>query len=490
MISRPTWGSGLLIVLGVSMVAALMGTARAQDATDPFADPVVIDLRDGAQIEAALVSSGLDAAWRSATGLHDVTRAMVVDYQGDGDDLIADLLTLAARLESTSEQHERVTTRMRRAAIVVAEAQEAERQRTIERNLADVHLRGVVALVQSVAIDLFAGNGDSADELLGADGQALVRAQREMELQGHTLDEMLARRDRAIASLARAEDELRAATLELERLTANHEQLRQEALLLVRAESALEAEARELLPAAADAFVLADVPRGGDLTVRALDAYVRAETTYTEIDPSCRITWRTLAAVGRVEGSHGTYGGRVLQLTGQPNDDIIGLALDGEAVDNFGDTVANIRDTDNGRYDGDTVFDRAIGPMQFIPQTWESWKADGDGDGEYDPQDLDDAALAAAGYLCNYGRHSDWENWKNAIFGYNHSAHYVASVKSALDDMQRIRLPEVEGVELWPSQPWGVYVPMPLPDPCEPDENGVVGEDCVPPVEELLAVPG
>ena len=43
MISRPSWGSGLLIVLGVSMVAALMGSARAQDASDPFADPVVIE---------------------------------------------------------------------------------------------------------------------------------------------------------------------------------------------------------------------------------------------------------------------------------------------------------------------------------------------------------------------------------------------------------------------------------------------------------------
>ena len=472
------------------MVAALMGSARAQDASDPFAEPVVIDLRDGAQIEAALVSSGLDAAWRSATGLHDVTRAMVVDYQGDGEDLVADLLTLAARLESTSEQHDRVTTRMRRAAIVVTEAQEAERQRIIERNLADAHLRGVVALVQSVAIDLFAGNGDSADELLGADGQALVRAQREMELQGHTLDEMLARRDRAIAELAHAEDELRFAMLELERLTANHEQLRQEAMLLVRAEAALEAEARELLPAAADAFVLADVPQGGTLTVRALDAYVRAEVGQAEIDPRCRISWRTIAAVGRVEGSHGTYGGRVLQLTGQPDDDIVGLVLDGSSVDNFGDTVANIRDSDGGRYDGDPVYDRAVGPMQFIPQTWERWKADGDGDGEYDPQDLDDAALAAAGYLCAYGSHSNWENWKTAIFGYNHSAHYVASVKSALDDMQKVVLPQVDEVELWPSQPRGVYVPMPLPDPCAPDENGVVSEECVEPVEELLAVPG
>ncbi|MEM8705985.1 MAG: lytic murein transglycosylase [Actinomycetota bacterium] len=473
-----------------------MGPARAQDGSGGFVEPVAVDLRDGSQVEAVLATVGLDAAWRSATGLHDITRAMVVQYPAGDESSVDDLLRLVGRITSTDEQHERVTTRLRRAAIAVTEAQEAERQRTIERNLADAHLRGSIALVQSVAIDLFAGNGDSDDELLGSDGQALVQAQRTMELQGHTLEEMLERREQAILALQRAEDALREATLELERLTANHATLRDEALLLVRAQAALEDEAHELLPIAATAFVLAEVPRAVNLTPRALDAYVRAEIATAELDPRCRISWRTLAAVGRVEGAHGTYGGRVLSLAGRPDDDIVGLPLDGVAVDNFGDTVAAIADTDGGRYDGDPVYDRAVGPMQFIPQTWASWGADGDGDGERDPQDLDDAALAAAGYLCAYGSHSDWENWKTAVFGYNHSAHYVASVKSALDDMQNVRLPDLDGVELWPSRPWGTYVPMPLPDPCEGQEAGATVEvdgvvhECTGPVDEILAVEG
>ena len=169
-------------------------------------------------------------------------------------------------------------------------------------------------------------------------------------------------------------------------------------------------------------------------------------------------------------------------MSGRPDDDIVGLALDGTSVDNYGDVLANIPDTDGGRYDGDRVYDRAVGPMQFIPQTWESWKADGDGDGQTDPQDLDDATLAAAGYVCNYGSHASWDNWIAAVFAYNHSPAYVNSVQSRLMQMQRVALPEIEGVELWPSRPWGTFVPLPIPEP-EP-EPGTEG------VEELLSTDG
>ena len=57
---------------------------------------------------------------------------------------------------------------------------------------------------------------------------------------------------------------------------------------------------------------------------------------------------------------------------------IIGLPLDGSHG------VKRIEDTDDGRLDGDPVFDRAIGPLQFIPTTWEDWASDADGDGVAD----------------------------------------------------------------------------------------------------------
>ena len=39
--------------------------------------------------------------------------------------------------------------------------------------------------------------------------------------------------------------------------------------------------------------------------------------------------------------------------------------------------------------------------MQFIPSTWPVVRVDADGDGKRNPQDIDDAALATAVYLCS-----------------------------------------------------------------------------------------
>ncbi len=90
-----------------------------------------------------------------------------------------------------------------------------------------------------------------------------------------------------------------------------------------------------------------------------------------------------------------------------------------------GSTVAAIPDAAGG-------WARALGPLQFIPSTWRQWAADGDGDGRADPQDLDDAALAAAHYLCASGGDlSTGAGWSAAIYSYNHSAAYVRSVYAA-----------------------------------------------------------
>ena len=51
---------------------------------------------------------------------------------------------------------------------------------------------------------------------------------------------------------------------------------------------------------------------------------------------------------------------------------IFGIALDGSHH------TAVVRDTDGGQYDGDTTWDRAVGPMQFIPSTWSLVGVDGD----------------------------------------------------------------------------------------------------------------
>jgi membrane-bound lytic murein transglycosylase B len=69
--------------------------------------------------------------------------------------------------------------------------------------------------------------------------------------------------------------------------------------------------------------------------------------------------------------------------------------------------------------------------MQFLPSSWERWAADGDGDGARDPQDLDDAAAAAAGYLCAAGLPLTGSAWASAVLTYNHDPRYVQLVYAA-----------------------------------------------------------
>ncbi|WP_370448752.1 lytic transglycosylase domain-containing protein [Cryobacterium sp. TMT1-3] len=154
---------------------------------------------------------------------------------------------------------------------------------------------------------------------------------------------------------------------------------------------------------------------------RALTAYAAADLTVDAEQPGCGIGWNTLAAIGEIESGHGSHGGAVLSDTGYPTPAIRGIALDGNGV-------AAIADTDGGAWDGDTVWDRAVGPMQFIPETWARWGADGSGDGAADPNQIDDAALATARYLCHGGDMTSTETWRAAIFSYNHVDSYVNDV--------------------------------------------------------------
>ncbi len=92
---------------------------------------------------------------------------------------------------------------------------------------------------------------------------------------------------------------------------------------------------------------------------------------------------------------------------------------------------AAIHDSDNGTLDRDKVWDRAVGQMQFLPQTWSSVARDGDGDGRMNPDDIDDSALGSAVYLCGAGGSlATTEGMSRAAFRYNHSDYYVQLVVS------------------------------------------------------------
>ncbi len=160
----------------------------------------------------------------------------------------------------------------------------------------------------------------------------------------------------------------------------------------------------------------------------ALAAYQRAETVINSADKSCNLTWQLVAAIGRVESDHGRINGNVLDKDGVAKPGIYGIALDGTKG------TARITDTDAGQYDADSIFDRAVGPMQFIPSTWSVVGVDADGDAQRNPQDIDDAALATAVYLCSGNDDlSSVAGQRASVYRYNHSQSYVDLVLSIMN---------------------------------------------------------
>ncbi|MFE6362781.1 lytic transglycosylase domain-containing protein [Streptomyces sp. NPDC057806] len=160
-----------------------------------------------------------------------------------------------------------------------------------------------------------------------------------------------------------------------------------------------------------------------------LAAYQQAATSLQEAKPGCNLPWELLAAIGHVESGH-ARGGRV-NADGTTTSPILGPQLNGIGF-------ANISDTDGGAYDGDSSYDRAVGPMQFIPSTWEWAGRDGNGDGKKDPNNIYDAALAAGHYLCRFGWDlSDGADLKSAILSYNNSTDYLNTVLAWLEHYRK-----------------------------------------------------
>lgn len=166
------------------------------------------------------------------------------------------------------------------------------------------------------------------------------------------------------------------------------------------------------------------------IPVQALIAYGNAEVIARESRPECGITWNTLAGLGYVETVHGTYDGvnygvSKLDDNGYAVPPILGPQLNGGQF-------ATVEDTDNGEMDGDSEFDRAMGPLQFIPESWQRYGVDANGDGQSSPQNIDDAAASAVRLLCDYERDMGTpEGWTRAIRSYNLSDEYVLKVRDA-----------------------------------------------------------
>ncbi|MFD8570063.1 lytic transglycosylase domain-containing protein [Streptomyces sp. NPDC059639] len=194
-----------------------------------------------------------------------------------------------------------------------------------------------------------------------------------------------------------------------------------------------------------------------------LAAYRRAETSVGRTDPGCRLPWQLLAAIGKVES--GQARGGDVDAKGNTRHRITGPPLNGKGF-------ALIRDTEGGLWDGDAVYDRAVGPMQFLPGTWRRWGADGNGDGTSDPNNIFDAALAAGHYLCAGNRDVGTDGGlERAILSYNYSRDYLRTVLYWMEFYRKGVHTVADGKGVVPDSP-GAGSDTPATKPVDDDKGG------------------
>ena len=120
----------------------------------------------------------------------------------------------------------------------------------------------------------------------------------------------------------------------------------------------------------------------------------------------CHLSWRVLAGVGAVVSDHGRHTRQVL--------------LDGRAG-------ALMTDSDGGRYDGSARVDGPVGPLGLLPWTFERLHVSP----EDDPHELDDAARAAARFLCAAGDQWSATSRLTALAAYDETPGFADAVLSA-----------------------------------------------------------
>jgi len=161
----------------------------------------------------------------------------------------------------------------------------------------------------------------------------------------------------------------------------------------------------------------------------ALAAYKNSQAALARSRPACRLPWTLLAGIGTVESDNGRYAGATLGADGVVSPAIIGIPLNGSTP---GTSV--VHDTDHGRWDGDPVYDHAVGPMQFLPGTWAAVGTSATPGDAPNPENINDAALSAGIYLCDSGDDlATVAGQRAAVLTYNDSATYADTVLALSD---------------------------------------------------------
>jgi len=171
-----------------------------------------------------------------------------------------------------------------------------------------------------------------------------------------------------------------------------------------------------------------------------LNAYRTAEKIMATSAPGCGISWNLLAGIGRIESGHANSG--ATDARGTALTPILGPVLDGTLAGN----EVIVQSISAGR----VTYARALGPMQFLPGTWARYAADAVGDGKPDVQNVYDASLAAARYLCSGGLNlRDPSQVLTAILRYNNSMPYAQNVlgwaKAYVTGIAPVDLPPIVG---------------------------------------------
>lgn len=164
------------------------------------------------------------------------------------------------------------------------------------------------------------------------------------------------------------------------------------------------------------------------IPARALAAYAGGAVRLALTWPECGVTWNTLAGIGWVESHHGELFGDYIDDDGFMSVPIFGIPL-------VGDGTMDIPDFDDGNFDGSADFDRAVGPMQIIPQTWAAWNVDANGDGDPNGQQIDDSVVSSANYLCfSSETMTTAEGWRQGLWAYNQLDSYADDVRDKANE--------------------------------------------------------
>lgn len=329
------------------------------------------------------------------------------------DDMLAahdDLVAAEASLASAQGRLEALGVRSQVLTAKIELGTATERELSAERDEAE-------ALLSLFSVSTFVNVEDYSSYYFGGDQAeqvSLALANRSADVVEADTIAARAAHDAAVAELAAMRADL--AQVGADRTTTEDE--REESL-------AARDEARDrrdgLAPSFERALLQLTVP-STDIPVVVLDAYYRAQVATAAAQPACGLSWWHLAGIGKAESSHGSFGGNVVGGDGRTSGEILGPPLDGERFQ-------AIPDTDGGELDGDLEWDRAVGPMQFIPTSWEIYGSDGNGDGVVDPHNIYDAALAAAKHLCGSTSGLQSEGaFQLALSGYNRSVSYGLEV--------------------------------------------------------------